>query len=114
MPGVKPTDDLKSLPGKVSNQVLKQVIHDGSAWQKSIKADKQDSYQFLSRPKIPKYKQKTGERNLLIYDNQSLGQRGKQKNNGPIHLSGTDLIIATKALLCQRSKDCPKNRNVHS
>jgi len=114
MPGVKPTDDYKSLPAKVSNQVLKQVIHDSSALQNSIKADKLDSHQFLSRPKTPKYKHKTRGRNLLLYDNQSLGQRVKHKNNGQLHLSGTDIIIATKALLCQRSKDCPKNRNVHS
>lgn len=69
MPGVKPTEDYKSLPAKVSNQVLKQVTHDSSAWQKSIKADKRDSPQFLSRPKIPKYKHKTGGQNWLIYDN---------------------------------------------
>jgi putative transposase len=66
MPGVKPTEDYKSLPEKVSNQVFKQVIHDWSAWPKSIKADQRDSHQFSSRPKIPKYKHKTGGRNLLI------------------------------------------------
>jgi putative transposase len=94
---VKPTSDYKSLPAKVSNQVLKQVIHDWSAWQKSIKADRREIPKFSSRPKIPKYKHKTCGRNLLIYDNQSIGQRGRQKNNGRLHLSGTDIIIATKA-----------------
>ena len=94
---VKPTLDYKSLPAKVSNQVLKQVIQDRSAWQKSIKADRRESQQFSSRPKIPKYKHKTCGRNLLIYDNQSIGQRGKKKNNGRLHLSQSEIIIATKA-----------------
>jgi putative transposase len=94
---LKPTADYKSLPAKISNQVLKQVIHDWSAWQNSIRAYHQDSHLFLSRPNIPKYKHKTCGRNLLIYDNQSLGQRGKKKNNGQLHLSQTEMIIATKA-----------------
>ncbi|MEG3898057.1 MULTISPECIES: transposase [unclassified Microcoleus] len=94
---VKPTSDYKSLPAKVSNQVLKQVIHDWSAWQKSIRAYHRESQQFSSRPKIPKYKHKTCGRNFLIYDNQSIGQRGKKKNNGRLHLSQADIIITTKA-----------------
>ncbi|MEG4486100.1 transposase [Microcoleus sp. D2_18a_B4] len=94
---LKPTADYKSLPAKISNQVLKQVIHDWEAWKKSIKAYYRDIHQFLSPPRIPKYKHKTCGRNLLIYDNQSIGQRGKNKNNGLLHLSQSDIIIATKA-----------------
>ena len=94
---VKPTDDYKSLPAKVSNQVLKKVIHDWSAWQKARGAYYREIDQFSARPKIPKYKHKTCGGNWLIYDHQSLGQRGKKKNNGRLHLSQTDIIIATKA-----------------
>ncbi|MEG3833046.1 MULTISPECIES: transposase [unclassified Microcoleus] len=94
---LKPTADYKSLPAKISTQVLKQVIHDSEAWKKSIKAYYRDIHQFSSPPRIPKYKHKTCGRNLLIYDNQSIGQRGKKKNNGLLHLSQSDIIIATKA-----------------
>ncbi|MEG4169749.1 MULTISPECIES: transposase [unclassified Microcoleus] len=94
---LKPTADYKSLPAKISNQFLKQVIHDWEAWKKSIKAYYRDIHQFLPSPRIPKYKHKTCGRNLLIYDNQSIGQRGKNKNNGLLHLSQSDIIIATKA-----------------
>jgi putative transposase len=108
MPGVKPTEDDKSLPAKVSNQAIKQVLHDLSAWQKSIKAYKRDSHQFSSSPKIPKYKHKNGGLNWLIYDNQWLGQRGKQQNSGRLHLSGTGIIIATKAQYVIEVRIAPK------
>ncbi|MEG4331199.1 transposase [Microcoleus sp. AT9_A2] len=94
---LKTTADYKSLLAKISNQVLKQVIHDWEAWKKSIKAYYRDIHQFSSPPLIPKYKHKNCGRNLLIYDNQSIGQRGKNKNNGLLHLSQSDIIIATKA-----------------
>ncbi|MFB8798546.1 MAG: hypothetical protein U7126_30925 [Microcoleus sp.] len=110
---VKPTDDYKSLPAKVSNQVLKQVIHDWSAWPKARGAYYRDIHLFLARPYIPKYKHKACGRNLLIYDNQSIGQRGKQKNNGRLHRAQTEMIIATKALLCQRGKESSCNSYLH-
>ncbi|MEG4271785.1 MULTISPECIES: transposase [unclassified Microcoleus] len=94
---LKPTADYKSLPAKISNQVLKQVIHDWEAWKKSIKAYYRDIHQFSSPPRITKYKHKTCGRNLLSYDNQSIVKRGGNKNNGLLHLSQSDIIIATKS-----------------
>ncbi|MGB7711856.1 MAG: transposase [Microcoleus sp.] len=108
---VKSTNDYKSLPAQVSNQVLKQVIHDWSAWQKTLGAYYRESHLFSARPKIPKYKHKTCGRNLLIYDRQSLGQRGKKKNNGRLHLSQTDIIIATKAQDVIEVRIVPKTAN---
>jgi len=45
---------------------------------------------------------------LLIYDNQSLGPRGKNKNNGLLHLSQTEMIIATKAKDVREVRIVPK------
>jgi putative transposase len=33
-----------------------------------------------------------------VYDNQSIGQRGKNKNNGLLHLSQTNIVVQTRAL----------------
>ncbi len=96
-PLLKSTSDYKLLTAKVSNQVLKQVLHDWDSYQKAILAYKKYSTKFSAPPRLPKYKHKTCGRNLLIYDNQSIGQRGKKKNSGQLHLSKTDIIISTKA-----------------
>ena len=110
---VKPTDDYKSLPAKVSNQVLKQVIQDWSAWQKARGAYYRESHLFSASPYIPKYKHKSCGGNWLIYAHQSIGKRGKYKNNGRLNRSKADIIIATKALLFQRGKESYKNLNLH-
>jgi len=46
------------------------------------------------RPKLPKYKDKTKGRNLLVYTIQALSS--KQLKKGIIKLSGTELSIKTK------------------
>ncbi|NQE35027.1 RNA-guided endonuclease InsQ/TnpB family protein [Microcoleus asticus] len=94
---LKPTADYKSLPDQISYQVLKQVFHYGDAWKKSIMAYCRDIHQFSSSPNIQKDKPKTCGRNLLIYDNQLIGERGEHKNNGLLDLSQGDIIIITKA-----------------
>ncbi|MEG4962305.1 MULTISPECIES: transposase [unclassified Microcoleus] len=94
---LKPTADYKSLPAQISYQFFKQVLHDGDAWKKSIMAYSRDVHQFLFLPKIKKNKAKICARNLLIYDNQLIGKRGENKNNGLLHLSQGDIIIVTKA-----------------
>jgi putative transposase len=106
---VKPTEDYKSLPAKVSNQVLKQVIHDWSAWQKARGAYYRESHLFSARPYIPKYKHKSCGGNWLIYDNQSIGKRGKYKNNGRLNRSKVDIIIATQSLLFREVRRVTKN-----
>ncbi len=95
---LKPTEAYRALPAKVSNQVLKQVIHDWTAWKEATVAYFEDRSQFQRPPQIPKYKHKTCGRNLLVYDNQSIGQGGKKKNNGLLHLSQTDVVVQTGAL----------------
>ncbi|MEG3987889.1 transposase [Microcoleus sp. S28C3] len=95
---LKPTADYKYLPEQINYQVLKQVLHDGDAWKKSIMAYCRDIHQFLSPPNIQKYQPQTCGRNLLIYyDNQLIGERGEHKNNGLLDLSQGDIIIVTKA-----------------
>ena len=63
---LKPTEAYHALSAKVSNQVIKQVIHDWSAWKEATLAYLEDSSQFQRAPQIPKYKHKTCDRNLLV------------------------------------------------
>jgi putative transposase len=95
---LKPTEAYKALPAKVSNQIITQVINDWAAWKEATLAYLDDSSKFKGPPHIPKYKHKTCGRNVLVYDNQSIGQRGKKKNNGLLRLSGTNIVVQTRAL----------------
>lgn len=94
---LKPTTDYKYLPAQISYQFLKQVLHDGDAWEKQIIAYFRDIHQSLCPHSIQKYQPKTCGRKLLIYDNQLIRQRGKNKNNMLLHLSQSDIIILTKS-----------------
>ncbi|TAG63846.1 MAG: transposase [Oscillatoriales cyanobacterium] len=55
---------------------------------------KADSSKFTGRPKLPKYKDKTKGRNLLVYTIQAISS--KQLKKGIVKLSGTELLIKTK------------------
>ena len=60
----------------------------------AVKAYKIDYSKFTGRPKLPKYKDKTKGRNILVYTVQAISS--KQLKKGIIKLSGTNLSIKTK------------------
>lgn len=95
---LKPTEAYKALPAKVSNQIFKLGFHDCLAWKEATIAYIDDSSKFHRQPQIPKSKPKNCGRNLLGYDNQSIGLRGKKKNNGLLRLSQTDIAAQRRAL----------------
>jgi putative transposase len=98
---VKMTDAYKGLPAKVSQQVLKGV---DKAWKGYFAAHIEwvkDPSQCLSEPKIPRYKDKTGGRNVLTYTIQAIGS--KLLRIGQVALSGLkNLVLKTK----QTAIDC--------
>ncbi|MEG4179446.1 MULTISPECIES: transposase [unclassified Microcoleus] len=95
---LKPTDGSKSFPAKISNQVLKHVVHDWENCPKSRIAYDRDIPRFLFLPSIPQYKhQNIWGRKLLSHDNQSIEKRGGDKNNRLLHLSQSDIIFSTKS-----------------
>src|SRR5450755_346332 len=71
----------KSLPAKVSQQVLMQLAHDWESFFKARDAYNKDPSKFFRRPKLPKYKHKSEGRNLLVYTMQAIsgGQTGGKK-----------------------------------
>ncbi|NET56006.1 MAG: hypothetical protein F6K47_07490, partial [Symploca sp. SIO2E6] len=91
----KPTESYAALPQKVSAGVIKQVIHDWKAWFQAMKQWFVVPEEFEKKPQIPRYKHKELGRNLLIYDNQSIGQKGKKKGNGIIKLACSTVKLFT-------------------
>jgi len=81
----KSCEAYKALPAKVKNW---------KSFFEAVKAYKTDSSKFTGRPKLPKYKDKTQGRNILVYTIQAISS--KQLKKGIIKLSGTELSIKTK------------------
>ncbi len=84
----------KALPAKVSQQILMVLDKNWKSFFEAVKAYKADSSKFTGRPKLPKYKDKTKGRNLLVYTIQAISS--KQLKKGIIKLSGTELSIKTQ------------------
>ncbi|HSF76783.1 MAG TPA: transposase [Microcoleus sp.] len=94
---LKPRDGSQSFTAKISNQGLKQVVHDWEDCQNSRIAYDPDISRFSFLPSIPQYKHKICTRNLFSSDNQSIEKRGINPNQGLLHLSQSDIIISTKS-----------------
>lgn len=90
----KLTDAYKSLPRKVSNDVLRQVLRDWKSYCEAKKAYDKEPSKFLGHPKLPKYKDKADGRNILVYDQQAISQ--KRLRDGIIKPSSLDIEIQTK------------------
>lgn len=90
---IKTTDAYKSLPRKVSNQVLIQLKTAWSSYFKALAAWKEEPDKFLGRPRIPGYKHKTEGRNILTYENGAISQRSLK--NGLVDVSLLHLAIPT-------------------
>ncbi len=86
----------KSLPAKVSQQVLMQLAHDWESFFKARDAYAFDPSKFLGRPRLPGYKHKSNGRNLLIYTNQAICQGKKGLQRGIIKPSMLSIEVQTK------------------
>ncbi|MEG3848263.1 transposase [Microcoleus sp. herbarium19] len=91
---MKSHEAYKALPAKVSQQILMVLDKNWKSFFEAVKAYKADSSKFTGSPKLPKYKDKTKGRNLLVYTIQAISS--KQLKKGIIKLSGTELSIKTQ------------------
>ncbi|MEG4577773.1 RNA-guided endonuclease TnpB family protein [Microcoleus sp. N3A4] len=91
---MKSCEAYKALPAKVSQQILMVLDKNWKSFFEAVKAYKTDDSKFTGRPKLPKYKDKTKGRNILVYTIQAISS--KQLKKGIIKLSGTELSIKTK------------------
>ncbi|MEG4814103.1 transposase [Microcoleus sp. K5-D4] len=94
---LKPRDGSQSFPAKISNQVLKQIVHAWEDCQNSRIAYDRDIATFLFLPSIPQYQPKICTGNLFTSDNQSIEKSGINPNKGLIYLSQSDIIISTNS-----------------
>jgi putative transposase len=69
----------KALPRKVSQQVLVLLDKNWKSYFEACKAYEEDPSKFLGHPKLPKYKDKEEGRNILIYTDQAISQRGLKR-----------------------------------
>lgn len=69
---IKQTVDYKSLPAKVSQLIIKQVVDNFNYWHKALEQFKKYPHKFLGMPKILKYKDKIKGRNKLTYNKSSI------------------------------------------
>jgi putative transposase len=76
---IKGHEAYQALPRKVSNDVLRLLEKNWKSFFKAVRAWKAHPEQFLGRPKLPGYKDKTEGRNILIYDLQALSKKGLKR-----------------------------------
>ncbi len=87
--------DYCALPRKVSQWVLKQLDHDWQAFFAARTEWERHGDKFNGRPRLPKYKHKTGGRNLLTYTVQAISQR-LFKKKGVLQPSQLDITVRTQ------------------
>lgn len=88
--------DYCALPAKVSQHVLRLLDKNWTSFFKSIREWKKNPIKYKGQPKLPRYKHKTGGRNVLTYTVQAISK--KELNKGIIALSGTNIKVNTKQM----------------
>jgi putative transposase len=87
------TEQYRSLPAKVSQQVLRGLDQNWQSFFAANQAYKVEPGKFLGKPKIPKYKNSQKGRNLLVYTQQALSKVALKQ--GKIKLSKTQIELAS-------------------
>ncbi|NES64979.1 MAG: transposase, partial [Okeania sp. SIO2D1] len=87
----KDSDAYRALPTKVSKQIIKCLIATWRGYFQAIKEWSKRPEKFLGKPKIPKYKDKTKGRNVVIYSKESVYKAPLK--DGICHLSMSEIKI---------------------
>src|SRR5215469_4588831 len=67
----------RELPTKVAQEVVKQVHEAWVSFFEACKEYREEPSKFTGRPRLPKYKDKTSGRNLLVYNMQAVNRSKK-------------------------------------
>ncbi|RQH38044.1 transposase [Okeania hirsuta] len=87
----KDSDAYRALPTKVSKQIIKCLVASWRGYFQAIKEWSKYPGKFLGKPKIPKYKNKTQGRNVVIYSKESVYKAPLK--DGICHLSMSEIKI---------------------
>jgi len=94
----KDSDAYRTLPNKVSKQIIKSLIATWRGYFQAIKEWSKHPCKFLGKPKIPKYKDKTKGRNVVIYSQESVYKAPLK--NGICHLSMSEIMQTCSCGYC--------------
>lgn len=92
---LKNDETYKTLPAKVSQQILMNLDKNWKSFFASIRDWKINPSKYRGKPSLPKYKDKTNGKNLLIYTIQAISKNIFKKEK-LIKLSGTSIKINSK------------------
>jgi putative transposase len=95
---IKHTDAYTALPRKVSHDILRQLDKNWRAFFAACTAYRENPNAFVGRPKLPKYKDKTTGRFLLIYDKQAISRTALRR--GILTPSGLAIEIRACSAPC--------------
>jgi putative transposase len=104
---IKQTEAYTALPRKVSNDILRQLDKNWRAFFAACQAYREDPTKFTGRPKLPKYKDKTKGRYLLIYDIQAISRQALA--HGRLHPSGLDIELHTTHRCVKQARIVPRS-----
>jgi putative transposase len=99
---MKSHEAYKSLPAKISQQILMVLDRNWKSFFEATKEYSDTNSKFKGRPSLPKYKDKKKGRNLLVYTIQAISKPGLKQ--GIIKLSGTSITFPSQVSpeqLCQ-------------
>jgi putative transposase len=94
------------LPAKVAQQVLILLDKNWTSFFAAIKEYAIHPENFLGRPALPKYKDKTEGRNILVYTEQAVSTR--QLKKGLVVPSGLPIAIQTKQKTVKQVRIVPR------
>jgi len=90
---VKASDAYKTLPAKVSNQVLIQLHNAWIGFFEAMDEWREEPSRFTGRPKLPGYKHKTEGRSLLVYEKGAIWKR--ELDQGVIAVTQLGALVQT-------------------
>ncbi|AFZ35835.1 transposase, IS605 OrfB family [Stanieria cyanosphaera PCC 7437] len=104
---VKNADAYRALPTKVSKQIIKNLTEVWTGYVNAHNDWEKNPHKYLGEPRIPKYKDKTKGRNLVIYPDESIYK--KTLKDGICHLSMSNIKIQTQVKVIDQVRIVPTN-----
>lgn len=103
---IKSGVDYKTLPAKVSNQVLKILDRNWRSFYAALKEYFAAPSKFLGKPRLPRYKDKKNGRNIVVYE---LGAISKPNlRRGFVQLSKTNISVSTRNCSVKEARLVPR------
>src|SRR5258707_4405842 len=93
---MKQHEAYKALPAKVAQQVLKQLHEAWTNYFEGCKTYREHPEKFLGHPKLPQYKDKANDGNMLVYTIQAISRRMNGWQQGIIKPSQLTITVRTQ------------------